>query len=84
MRASLISRLDGVKPSSGLDGRYIAMWHSHGYYFDMTLDRWEWQRARLFGSVEDLSVMAYVIPYLAPMLENAGARSFCREREISR
>ncbi|MFZ2286682.1 MAG: xanthan lyase [Bacteroidales bacterium] len=79
----LVSRPDGVRVSRGLDGRYIALWHSHGYYFDQPLDRWEWQRAKLFGSVEDLSVMAYVIPYLAPMLENSGATVFLpRERDI--
>jgi hypothetical protein len=79
----LISRVGGVSAEKGLDGRYIALWHSHGYYFDQTLDRWEWQRAKLFGSVEDLSVMAYVLPYLAPMLENSGATVFLpRERDI--
>ncbi len=79
----MIDRVDGVHPSMGLNGRYIALWHSHGYYYDIPLDRWEWQRAKLFGSVEDLSVMAYVIPYLAPMLENAGATIFIpRERDI--
>ncbi len=82
-RPVLVHRPGGVRASEGLDGRYIAMWHSHGYYFDMPLDRWEWQRAKLFGSVEDLSVMAYVIPYLAPMLENSGATVFLpRERDI--
>ena len=79
----LISRVNAVSPAKGLDGRYLAIWHSHGYYFDMPLDRWEWQRAKLFGSVEDLSVMAYVQPYLTPMLENAGAVVFLpRERDI--
>jgi len=79
----LVSRVGAVAPANGLDGRYIALWHSHGYYFDMPLDRWEWQRAKLFGSVEDLSVMAYVVPYLAPMLENSGAVVFLpRERDI--
>jgi hypothetical protein len=79
----LIDRVNNVHPSRGLNDRYIALWHSHGYYFDMPLDRWEWQRAKLFGSVEDLSVMAYVIPYLTPMLENSGATVFLpRERDI--
>jgi hypothetical protein len=82
-RPVLVSRINGVHPSAGLNGRYIALWHSHGYYFDMPLDRWEWQRAKLFGSVEDLSVMAYVVPYLTPMLENSGATVFLpRERDI--
>jgi len=82
-RPRLVRRIGSAEPSEGLDGRNIALWHSHGYYFDMTLDRWEWQRAKLFGSVEDLSVMAYVIPYLVPMLENSGATVFLpRERDI--
>ncbi|MDM8001343.1 MAG: hypothetical protein QUS66_00305 [Bacteroidota bacterium] len=82
-RPRLITRTGIVAPEKGLDGRYIALWHSHGYYFDMPLDRWEWQRAKLFGTVEDLSVMAYVLPYLTPMLENAGAYVLLpRERDI--
>ncbi len=49
----------------------------------MNLDRWEWQRARLFGTVEDISVMGYVLPYLTRMLENAGANVFLpRERDM--
>ncbi len=83
VRPRLVSRIGAVTPEKGLEGRYIALWHSHGYYFDMPLDRWEWQRAKLFGTVEDLSVMAYVLPYLTPMLENAGAYVFLpRERDI--
>jgi len=83
VKQRLVSRKDAAPAESGLDGRYIALWHSHGYYFDQPLDRWEWQRAKLFGSVEDLSVMAYVVPYLAPMLENSGATVFLpRERDI--
>ncbi len=83
VRPVLVTRSGKPAAGKGLDGRYVALWHSHGYYFDMPLDRWEWQRAKLFGSVEDLSVMAYTIPYLAPMLENAGATVFLpRERDI--
>ena len=32
----------------GLDGKIIAMWQSHGFYFEPKEDRWEWQRARDF------------------------------------
>ncbi|NLE35135.1 MAG: hypothetical protein GX622_08530 [Bacteroidales bacterium] len=82
-RPVLVNRTGSESFSKGLDSRYIALWHSHGYYFDQPLDRWEWQRAKLFGSVEDLSVMAYVVPYLAPMLENSGATVFLpRERDL--
>jgi len=69
-------------PSHGLTGNSVALWHSHGYYFEMLLDRWEWQRAKLFGTVEDISLMGYVVPYLTRMLENAGATVFLpRERD---
>jgi hypothetical protein len=69
-------------PSRGLTGNSVALWHSHGFYFEMSLDRWEWQRAKLFGTVEDISIMGYVVPYLTKMLENAGANVFLpRERD---
>ena len=78
-----MTRLDKEKASAGLDGDIIALWHSHGYYYDQSLDRWEWQRAKLFGTVEDIYVMGYVLPFLTPMLENAGATVFLpRERDI--
>lgn len=60
-------------PKKGLDGKIIAMWQSHGYYFEPKLNRWEWQRARTFQTVEDLYTQSYVMPFLMPMLENAGA-----------
>ncbi len=57
----------------GLDGRHIALWGSHGWYYNNQLDRWLWQRARLWTTVEDLFTSSYTMPYLVPMLENAGA-----------
>ena len=84
-RPVLIKKVNAFEPSYGLAGNSIALWHSHGYYFEMNLDRWEWQRARLFGTVEDISVMGYVLPYLTRMLENAGAGVFLpRERDTQR
>lgn len=81
----LIRKVGGPVPEKGLAGESIALWHSHGYYFEMNLDRWEWQRARLFGTVEDASAMDYIIPYLTRMLENAGANVFLpRERDIQK
>jgi hypothetical protein len=72
-------------PSKGLNGRHLAVWPSHGWYFESTLNRWEWQRARLFQTVEDLSPMMYVLPYIVPMLENAGANVFIpRERDTQK
>jgi len=69
----LVRREDASLPEKGLANRYVALWPSHGYYFESKLDRWEWQRARLFGTVEDLFTRGFVLPYLVPMLENSGA-----------
>jgi len=70
-------------PEKGLYNRNIALWHSHGWYYEQKLDRWEWQRARLFQTVEDIGPMAFTTPYLIPMLENAGANVHVpRERDI--
>jgi len=70
------------QPEKGLAGRNIALWPSHGWYYEPRLDRWEWQRARLFQSVEDLGPMSFTLPYILPMLENAGACTFLpRERD---
>lgn len=69
--------------TAGLYGHYIAVWHSHGMYYDTLDKRWQWQRPRLFTAVEDKLTMSFTIPFLIPMLENAGAIVFCpRERDI--
>ena len=69
-------------PTNGLANRHIAMWQSHGWYYEPKLDRWEWQRARVFQTVEDLYTQSYVLPFLVPMLENAGANVLLpRERD---
>jgi hypothetical protein len=74
-----------LHPGKGLDNRNVALWQSHGWYYENTLDRWEWQRARVFLTVEDLWTMSFVVPYITPMLENAGANVFLpRERDIQR
>lgn len=71
------------KPTKGLYNKNILLWHSHGWYYNNKLDRWEWQRPRLFQTVEDLIPMSFTIPYLIPMLENAGANVFVpRERDV--
>ena len=57
----------------GLEGRTIALWPSHGRYFDNNEGQWRWQRPRLFGTVEDLLSTGFATQYIAPMLENAGA-----------
>ena len=73
----------GEKWSKGLYGRHIALWQSHGRYFEAKTERWEWQRAATFRTVEDLYTQTYVLPYLIPMLENAGAVVMTpRERDV--
>lgn len=70
------------KPTQGLAGRHIAMWQSHGRYFEQDENIWRWQRSRLWETVEDLYTQSYVLPYLVPMLENAGANVLLpRERD---
>ena len=81
-RIPVVSQMGKDKPLFGLYNNNIALWDSHGWYYESKLDRWEWQRARLFGTVEDMSTMSYVLPYLVPMLENSGAGVFlARERD---
>ena len=78
-----ISRPYEVK--EGLEGRHIALWQSHGKYYINKKGEWGWQRPRLFGTTEDLFTQSFVVPYLIPMLENAGAVVFTpRERDWQR
>lgn len=68
--------------SQGLQGKHIALWQSHGKYFRNEKKRWEWQRPPLFCTTEDLFTQSFVIPYLIPMLERAGAYVYTpRERD---
>lgn len=79
-----VVRLDSPEAPAGLDGKNIALWASHGRYYDAIEGRWQWQRGRLLGTVEDLYSTSYVYPYLVPMLENAGAYVMMpRERDTS-
>ncbi|MDF1574774.1 MAG: xanthan lyase [Bacteroidales bacterium] len=67
---------------SALHNINIALWHSHGWYYEPKLNRWEWQRARIFQTVEDIYPLSYTLPFLVPMLENAGATVLMpRERD---
>ena len=69
----------------GLEGRHISLWASHGRYYDNNKGRWQWQRPSLFCTNEDLFTQTIVVPYLIPMLENAGAVVFTpRERDWQR
>lgn len=67
--------------SQGLAGRHFSVWASHGRVYRQPKDAWKWQRPNLFCTNEDLLTQTIVIPYLIPMLENAGAYVFSpRER----
>lgn len=82
-RIPLVRKIDAQVPSKGLYNNNIALWPSHGFFYETTLDRWEYQRARLFGTVEDVHPLMYMYQYIVPMLENAGASVFLpRERDI--
>ena len=79
----IVERSGGFPCPDGLDGRHIALWQSHGLYYEQSEARWEWQRPCLFQTVEDLYTQSYVLPFLVPMLENAGAYVFLpRERDL--
>lgn len=68
--------------SEGLEGRHIALTPSHGLYYKNEEMRWKWQRPSLYCTREDLLTQSFVVPYLTPMLENAGAVVFsARERD---
>ncbi len=68
----------------GLSGRVIALWQSHGMYYNEYADRWNWQRPPVFRTVEDMYTQSYVLQGLIPMLENAGAYVITpRERDTN-
>lgn len=80
----LITRRSAIsQPTEGLANRHIALWQSHGRYFKQAENMWVWQRVRLWETVEDLFTQSYVVPYLLPMLERAGATVLLpRERSL--
>ena len=69
----LVRVIGGAEYEKGLSGRHIALWQSHGRYYDEETERWKWQRAPLHGTNEDLFTQSFVLPFLIPMLENSGA-----------
>lgn len=72
-----------VTAKKGMDRDIIALWHSHGRYYNN--GNWQWQRPMLFETSEDIYTMSYILPYVVPMLENAGAYVMLpRERDTSR
>lgn len=71
--------------SHGLQNRHVALWQSHGSYYKNDKNDWEWQRPRLFCTTEDLFTQSFILPYVIPMLENAGAIVFTpRERDTQK
>lgn len=72
-KAEFVRGLEAQQYEEGLSGRNIAVWQSHGLLYDNGSERWDWQRPTLFQTVEDMYTQSYVLNYLVPMLENAGA-----------
>lgn len=68
--------------TKGLDNKHVAVTASHGRYYNNKKGEWDWQRPYMNGTREDLFTSTIVVPYLIPMLENAGANVFsARERD---
>lgn len=71
--------------TKGLQNRHISLWQSHGKYFKNDKGEWSWQRPRLFCTTEDLFTQSFILPYVIPMLENAGANVYTpRERDTQK
>ena len=71
--------------SRGLQDRHIALWQSHGNYYKNDKGEWGWQRPRLFCTTEDMFTQSFILPYVIPMLENAGAIVYTpRERDTQK
>ena len=80
---SIVKCIGHQEFNKGLTGRHIALWQSHGKYYDPNEDRWLWQRPCLFRTCEDMFTQGFVLPYLVPMLEKAGAYVLLpRERDV--
>jgi len=80
----VVDRVDypGPPRSSGLAGKHLVVSASHGWTWHKEA-RWQYQRSRLFTTVEDQYPMSYINPFLIPMLEGAGAVVYSvRERDF--
>ncbi|MEN8124844.1 MAG: hypothetical protein ABFR32_06890 [Bacteroidota bacterium] len=70
--------------TDGLENKHIALWGGHGIYYSNDEKIWKWQRPNLFTTVEDMENFSYVVPYIMPMLQNAGANVYYpKERDIN-
>lgn len=83
--APWVTKVRPYEINRGLQDKHVALWQSHGkYYLDKT-NEWAWQRPRLFCTTEDQFTQSFIIPYVIPMLENAGANVFTpRERDTQK
>lgn len=74
-----------VSAKKGMEGDIVALWASHGRYYKPGSGTWLWQRPQLFHVTEDTHTMSYILPYVVPMLENAGAYVMLpRERDLNK
>lgn len=84
LNARVVTKEGDFTTDKELWGNTIALWHSHGLYFNNKEQSWMWQRAPVMTSVEDKLTLSYVMQFLLPMLENAGAEVMMpTEREAS-
>ncbi|MDX1972912.1 MAG: hypothetical protein SFY68_10315 [Candidatus Sumerlaeia bacterium] len=82
LAAPVVERVDYAGPAitNGLAGSNLVIAASHGWTWHQE-QRWQFQRARVYTTVEDLFPLSSVNPFLIPMLENAGAMVWsARER----
>ena len=81
-----VTTLDRPYPTEhGLKDCHLCLWASHGRFFSHKDQEWQWQRPNLYCTTEDLLSQTFVVPYLIPMLENAGAVVYSpRERDWQR
>lgn len=82
--APLVKSLGDMTYGKGLSYRTLAMWSSHGFYYDQKDTTWMFQRPALFGSIEDIHTFYWMDNYVFPMLENSGAVIVTpRERDVN-
>ncbi len=78
----VVQRQPWVNPIKGMEGDIVGLWSSHGRYYKG--GSWQWQRPLLFNTLEDIYTMSYILPFVVPMLENAGAYVMLpRERDLN-
>jgi hypothetical protein len=79
--APILQHTDYPGPKRQFEGRNVVVSASHGLTWHNE-NRWQYQRARLFTTIEDLYVLSIVHPFLAPMFEQAGMNVWAiRERD---